>query len=302
MVDWNRLPKQNSVLCIYMGVGNLEPIASKLIGAGFDPNMPVVCVEWATLGRQRVCRSRLNTVVVDAEEFCLNSPAVIIVGENAKMGEEISWFEDKPLQGLRFVVTRSKGQASDLSEMLEKRGAEVLGLPLISISKNVDEETMDDVFAGIASYDWIVFLQSQTEYATFSKPFSKPSTIYVRLDFCKIAAVGKATAKEIKEILCIYRFDTERSECGKPGGSIWWRREVWIVRQSSYCHWKSWPRGVVGRNWKKPGRLWIVLRCTKQSAHRSCPAIQLPKNFEVRGSGRYHFHQFIGSEIICGPS
>ncbi|MEC7906259.1 MAG: uroporphyrinogen-III C-methyltransferase [Verrucomicrobiota bacterium] len=198
MVDWNQLPKENSVLCIYMGVGNLEPIVSKLIGAGFDPTTPVVCVEWATLGRQRVCRSRLNTVVEDAEEFCLNSPAVIMVGENAKMGEEISWFEDKPLQGLRFVVTRSKGQASELSEMLEKRGAEVLGLPLISISKNVNEETMADVFAEIASYDWIVF-SSPNGVRYFFEVFFETFDDIRSLGFLRIAAVGEATAKEVRK-------------------------------------------------------------------------------------------------------
>ena len=128
-----------------MGVGNLEPIVSKLIGAGFDPTTPVVCVEWATLGRQRVCRSRLNTVVEDAEEFCLNSPAVIMVGENAKMEKNIM-VRGQAVAGSAIRRDAKQGQASELSEMLEK-GGEVLGLPLISISKNVDEETMADVFA-----------------------------------------------------------------------------------------------------------------------------------------------------------
>lgn len=196
MVDWNRLPKENSTLCIYMGVGNLEPIVGRLIEAGFDMEAPVVCVEWATLGRQRVCRSRLNTVVEEARGFCLNSPSVILVGDNASMGEEISWFEDKPLQGRRFVVTRSKGQASELSEMLEMRGAEILGLPLISISKHVDEETKTDVFAEIASYDWIVF-SSPNGVRYFFEAFFETFDDIRSLGFLRIAAVGKATAKEI---------------------------------------------------------------------------------------------------------
>ena len=121
-----------------------------------------------------------------------------MVGENAKMGEEISWFEDKPLQGLRFVVTRSKGQASELSEMLEKRGAEVLGLPLISISKNIDEETMADVFAEIASYDWIVF-SSPNGVRHFFEAFFETFDDIRSLGFLRIAAVGEATAKEIRK-------------------------------------------------------------------------------------------------------
>jgi len=198
MVDWKQLPKENSSLCIYMGVGNLSRIIGELLEADFDPNTPVVCVEWATLGRQRVCRSRLNTVVDDAKGFCLNSPAVIMVGGNATMGEKISWFEDQPLQGRRFVVTRSKGQASELSEMLERQGAEVLGLPLISISKHVDEETRTDVFAEIASYDWIVF-SSPNGVRYFFDAFFETFDDIRSLGFLRIAAVGKATASEIKK-------------------------------------------------------------------------------------------------------
>jgi len=276
MVDWHGLPRRNATLCIYMGVGNLEPIVGKLMEAGFDPDMPVVCVEWATLGRQRICRSRLNTVVEDAEGFCLNSPAVILVGENAVMGEKISWFEEKPLQGRRFVVTRSKGQASELSEMLEKRGAEVLGLPLISITKHVDEDTMDDVFAGIASYDWIVF-SSPNGVRYFFEAFFETFDDIRSLGFLKIAAVGKATAEEIKRYyvstdLIPKEANAESLAEALVGTGSLDSAKVLIVTGNL-------GREVLSSKLEEAGRLWIVLRCIRQRPP-TCQAIQLLKNFE----------------------
>jgi len=197
-VDWSRIPQKDSTLCIYMGVSRLDTIVSRLREAGFSDDIPVACVEWATLGCQRVCRSKLGTICEDARAFRLKSPAVIIIGENAEMGDEISWFESKPLQGRRFVVTRSRGQASELSEKLERLGAEVIGLPLISISKSVDEETRDDVFAELASYDWLVFSSPNGVRYFFEAFFEKFDDIR-SLGFIRIAAVGKSTANEIKK-------------------------------------------------------------------------------------------------------
>ncbi len=198
LVDWSSLPRKNTVLCIYMGVSRISAIVENLLNAGFDGSLPVACVEWATLGHQRVCRGVLDTIVNKAEEYSLKSPAVIIIGENVNMGDELSWFEAKPLQGRRFVVTRSQGQASELSEKLEKLGAEVIGLPLISITKNVDTRTRDDVFAEIASYDWLVF-SSPNGVRYFFEAFFETFDDIRSLGFLRIAAVGKSTAKEISK-------------------------------------------------------------------------------------------------------
>jgi len=198
LVDWNALPKENATLCVYMGVSNLGRIVGEMLKAGFASDLPVACVEWATIGRQRVCRGNLGTIVADAERFKLNAPAVIIIGENAAMGEELSWYERKLLQGSRVVVTRSQGQASELSRKLELAGAEVIGLPLINIERNINEETMKDVFDEIASYDWLVF-SSPNGVRYFFEGFFETFEDIRSLGFIRIAAVGASTAKEIKK-------------------------------------------------------------------------------------------------------
>jgi len=185
-VDWASLPKRNATICIYMGVGGLARIASAMLEAGFDPDVPAVCVEWATLGHQRTCRSVLGKVAADAAAFSLKPPATL------------SWFEKKPLQGRRLVVTRSQGQASELSRLLEERGADALGLPLIEIERGVDAQTAADVFAELGSYDWLVF-SSPNGVRGFFEAFFETFEDIRSLGFLRIAAVGQATAKEIRK-------------------------------------------------------------------------------------------------------
>ncbi|MEM9159314.1 MAG: uroporphyrinogen-III C-methyltransferase [Verrucomicrobiota bacterium] len=197
-VDWSSLPKESATVCIYMGVSKLELISENLLAAGFSGETPVACVEWATMGHQRVCRGTLNTIAGEAKAFGLKAPAITIIGESAGMSEDLSWFEKKPLQGRRLVVTRSKGQASELSKKLELLGAEVIGLPLIEISRNVDEQTAKDVFAEIASYDWLVF-SSPNGVRFFFETFFENFKDIRSLGFIRIAAVGKSTAKEVEK-------------------------------------------------------------------------------------------------------
>ena len=197
-VDWASLPQKNATICIYMGVARLEQIAARMIEGGFAADTPVAGVEWATMGHQRVLRSCLGELANAAREFGLKAPSVIIVGENAAMSEELSWFEKKPLQGRRLVVTRSQGQASELSARLEELGAEVIGLPLISISGAVDAQTAEDVFGEIATYDWLVFSSPNGVRYFFEAFFEKFKDIR-SLGFIRIAAVGQSTAKEIQK-------------------------------------------------------------------------------------------------------
>lgn len=197
-VDWEGLPKKNSTICIYMGVANLDRISSRLIAGGFSESTPVACVEWATMGHQRICRGKLNTITEVSKSFGLKAPAIVIVGETAAMSEDLSWFEKKPLQGRKLVVTRSRGQASELSSMLEKLGAQVIGLPLISIEGNVQPSVADEVFGEIASYDWLVFSSPNGVRFFFEAFFEKFEDVR-SLGFLRIAAVGKSTAKEIKK-------------------------------------------------------------------------------------------------------
>ncbi len=102
----------------------------------------------------------------------------------------------RPLQGRRIVITRAREQAGELREKLAALGATVLELPLIEIVSAVDEETGNEIFGEIASYQWMVFTSPNGVRFFFSEFFRRFRDIRA-LGGARLAAIGPGTAAEL---------------------------------------------------------------------------------------------------------
>ncbi|HEY9248642.1 MAG TPA: uroporphyrinogen-III synthase, partial [Rariglobus sp.] len=127
----------------------------------------------------------------------LAAPAIIFVGEVVRDHESIDWFEHLPLFGRRVAITRTRDQNSELRDKLEVLGAEVLELPLISITKDTDKQGFVEIVAELGSYDWIVFT-SANGVRFFFDDFLRGFKDIRALGILRFACVGKATAREIE--------------------------------------------------------------------------------------------------------
>jgi uroporphyrinogen-III synthase len=112
----------------------------------------------------------------------------------------ISMSENRPssLAGRRIAVTRAREQASELGTKLVALGAEVLELPLIAVSKEIDKHMLHDVLSELGSYDWIVFT-SANGVRYFFEEFYRIYEDVRSLGLLRFAAVGDATARAIVE-------------------------------------------------------------------------------------------------------
>ena len=102
------------------------------------------------------------------------------------------------LSGRRIAITRAREQASELAGKLSALGAEVIELPLIQVSKEVDKQTLADALLELAHYDWIVFTSANGVrffFAEFHRVFDDIRS----LGFVRLACVGEATARAITE-------------------------------------------------------------------------------------------------------
>jgi uroporphyrinogen-III synthase len=102
------------------------------------------------------------------------------------------------LSGRRIVVTRAREQSSELAAKLAALGAEVVELPLITISKEIDKHTLHDVLSELGSYDWIVFT-SANGVRFFLDEFYRIYDDVRSLGLLRFAAIGDTTAKAITE-------------------------------------------------------------------------------------------------------
>ncbi len=92
--DWQQLAAFNGTMVFYMGVKNLDQIASGLITAGKPEDTLVAVVENGSLLEQRVITGNLATISAAAREAAISTPALIIVGEVVKYHQDLNWFAD----------------------------------------------------------------------------------------------------------------------------------------------------------------------------------------------------------------
>lgn len=104
----------------------------------------------------------------------------------------------RSLIGRRVVLTRSKEQSHPLRTKLEDLGAEVLELPLITISPYCDPKALDDIFAEIGTYEWIIFTSRNGVQHFFNFFFKRFKDIRC-IGGLRIACVGQGTATEVEK-------------------------------------------------------------------------------------------------------
>lgn len=81
--DLAALASGNNTLVVYMGVTTASVIASKLLEAGFRPELPVIGVENASRDDERRVATNIATLAAHPDGLGLKSPAVLIFGEVA---------------------------------------------------------------------------------------------------------------------------------------------------------------------------------------------------------------------------
>jgi uroporphyrinogen III methyltransferase/synthase len=195
-VDWQKLATGVGTLVLLMGVGNLTQIVAKLIEHGRDAQTPVAIVQQGTEARQKTVTGTLADIVERAREADIKPPAVTIVGEVVRLREKLRWFDTKPLFGKRILVTRSREQASALSQRLRELGAEPLEYPTIEIAPPKDIAPLDEAIARLPTYDWLIFTSANGVSAFADRMREKGLNIQA-LGRQRIAAIGPATAQAL---------------------------------------------------------------------------------------------------------
>jgi uroporphyrinogen III methyltransferase/synthase len=118
----------------------------------------------------------------------LAAPSVIVVGEVA--GQELDWFERRPLFGRSVVVTRARAQAAPLSSRLRELGAAVIEVPVIEVADPEDGgDGLRRAAAGAGTYDWLVLTSINGVERFFAEI---PDTR--ALGGVRVAAIGSGTA------------------------------------------------------------------------------------------------------------
>lgn len=199
----------SGTVCFYMGVGRLAAISSELRGFGLAGSTPVAVVQWGGTSRQKSIRTTLEKADSDVTASGLGAPAIIVVGAVAAINEPgLDWFTNRPLFGLKVLVTRTRQQASDLKRELDELGAETLEAPTIELASPENLAPFHDAVDGLCGrkgsqkFDWLV-LTSANGVEALAARMNQIGVDSRALHGVKIAAVGEATADALDRALSI---------------------------------------------------------------------------------------------------
>jgi uroporphyrinogen III methyltransferase/synthase len=197
-IDYAALAKLGGTQVMLMGVERLGSITSEMMKHGVRGDLPAALVRWATTGQQETLTGTLQDIAQKAAASAFEAPAVAVFGEVVALRDTLNWYEKRPLLGKRIVVTRTRKQASVLSNKLRALGAYVIELPTIRIEPPSDLREFGELVQDAHIYDWIVFTSANGVEAFFNI-FFKLYDDAREIGGVRIAAIGPATAQRVKD-------------------------------------------------------------------------------------------------------
>ena len=115
----------------------------------------------------------ISTLKKESDRQKIKTPAIIVVGKVCTLSEDFAWYEKLPLAGWKILVTRPRENISRTAAKLREKGAEVLELPSISISPLEDQSRLQEAFAKLNTYDWLVFTSPAGVEVFFRQPSAR---------------------------------------------------------------------------------------------------------------------------------
>ena len=197
-VKWDRIASGFDTLIILMGMKNFSYIIKNLIKNGLSPEKDIAVIQWGSTPLQKTVVGKLKDIGDLAKKKGISSPSVIVIGDVVKLRNKLNWFESRPLFGKRILITRPEEQACELSNLLTIKGAEVIELPLIKITRPYTWKFVDEAIKNLESYDWIVFTSANGVRYFFQRFFRIAGDIR-NFGKIKICAIGSATEKIIRD-------------------------------------------------------------------------------------------------------
>lgn len=199
-LDFEALARFPGTLVVYMGVTTARHWSTKLVEHGKSADTPAAIVRRCSFPDQTTIRCTLGTVADEIEVRKMRPPAIVIVGAVAAAESTTCWFTDRPLFGVKVLVTRPVEQNTSLRTRLERLGAEVLVQPAIRIDPPADWRPVDRAIHQLSGYDWVVFSSTNGVQYFLDRMVERGRDMRC-FGTAQIAVIGSATA----ELLAKYR-------------------------------------------------------------------------------------------------
>lgn len=197
-LDWEPLVRFPGTLALYMSVGRLGAITRELMARGRPGDTPVALVHNASSGGQKTIVGTLASIELDVRQAGITSPSLMLVGAVVDLKPAVSWFESRPLVGLRILITRPKIQAEEFARRLELLGAIPEILPVLDVGPPEDWSPADRAIEGIErdEFDWLIFTSANGVRAFIGRLFELEKDLRA-MGRIRLGSIGSATTRAL---------------------------------------------------------------------------------------------------------
>ncbi|MHC4510322.1 MAG: uroporphyrinogen-III C-methyltransferase, partial [Planctomycetota bacterium] len=195
-IDWDLLAQFNGTIVFYMGIGNLESIATGLIDKGTDAATPAAVIANVTFPTQRVVRAPLARIHQECKQQKIKPPAIVVIGAVAGGDMRFDWFTDRPLFGKTIVVTRDAAGNVDSVGRIIARGGNPVPFATLRIKPLTNSNEFLRTLARFGRYEWIIFTSGNgvTLFFEAMESLGKDARVFGPAN---VAAIGTGTANRL---------------------------------------------------------------------------------------------------------
>jgi uroporphyrinogen III methyltransferase/synthase len=200
VTDWASLAAAPGALVLSLPAQRAAKVATALVEHGRDADEPASLTVAGTTTAQRTVAGTLDTLGDIVDGARLSGEATLVVGAAVATRDKLSWWENRPLFGMRVLVPRTRAQAGETAQLLRSYGADPLEVPTIGVEPPRSPAPMERAIKGLVAgrYQWVAFTSTNAVKAV------REHLEGVGLDArafagVKLAAVGSATAASLAD-------------------------------------------------------------------------------------------------------
>lgn len=193
--DYDYIRNQEGTSVFLMGLNRLPQIMERLVQIGAEENTPVAVISKGTMPGQRIVRGDIQTIADKVNEAKLESPAIIVVGENAAL--DFTAPNRGPLQNVHVGLVGTPKLREKMRVAIDALGGQSYSIVDMSVEQTEEKNRLRVALEHIEDYSWLAFT-SQNTITLFFKWLREWNIDVRKLAHLKLAVVGAGTRDALK--------------------------------------------------------------------------------------------------------
>ena len=193
--DYAYIRNQEGTSVFLMGLNRLPQIMERLVQTGAEENTPVAVISKGTMPGQRIVRGDIQTIADKVNDAKLESPAIIVVGENAAL--DFTAPNRGPLQNVHVGLVGTPKLREKMRVAIDALGGQSYSIVDMRVEQTEERNRLRVALEHIEDYSWLAFT-SQNTINLFFKWLREWNIDVRKLAHLKIAVVGAGTRDALR--------------------------------------------------------------------------------------------------------